>query len=603
MAGAIDLWNYKDSLLVLGTAGIVVPAMHRLKISPVLGFLVAGAVLGPFGLGRFATAGNPLSWVTLQQSEEISGLAEFGVVFLMFVVGLELSLGRLLTMRRLVFGLGMLQVAVSALVIGGVAVQLGLKSGQALILGACLALSSTAVVVEMLSGQKRLPTTTGRVTFAVLIAQDLAVVPILFVVETLGAGGESVAGGLLVALAKGIVAIGAIVVVGRTLLQPLFRIVADTHSPELFMAATLLVAVGTSVAAAAAGLSMALGGFVAGLLLAETEYRRAIEATIEPFKGLLLGVFFFSVGMGFDVMAIVGAPFAILGLTLGLVSIKAIVAVLLARLYGVAWSPAIKSALLLGPGGEFAFIVIGLTIGNGLLDRALAAPILAIVALSMAAIPAFDWLGRRLSARVEKIAPPDPATLVAPPADEAVRAIVVGWGRVGELVGRMLDRHNKDFIAIDRNAATVALARRKNRPVYFGDFSSPAFLKTCGIERANAIIVTVDAPAMVEGIVRAVREMRKDIVIVARARDSSHARKLYELGVTDAVPETIEASLQLSEAALVGLGVAMGPVIASVHEQRDEFRKALSTVAGSSEFASEQSRKGMASATARRLKG
>ena len=346
-------------------------------------------------------------------------------------------------------------------------------------------------------------------------------------------------------------------------------------------------------------LGPALGGFVGGLLLAETEYRRAIEATIEPFKGLLLGVFFFSVGMGFDVMAVLGAPFTLIGLTVGLVAAKSLVAALLARLFGVAWSPAIKSALLLGPGGEFAFIVLNLTLSAGLLDAAVAAPILAVVALSMAAIPAADWVGRRLSRRVEIIAPPDPATLVAPPADDTVRAIIVGWGRVGELVGRMLDRHRQPFIAIDRSAATVTLARRKAQPVYFGDFANPAFLKTCGIERATAVIVTVDAPVMVEVIVRAVREMRKDIVIVARARDSSHARKLYDLGVTDAVPETIEASLQLSEAALVGLGVPMGPVIASVHEQRDEFRRALTTAAGQSEFASEQSRRGGASGTRR----
>jgi CPA2 family monovalent cation:H+ antiporter-2 len=288
MATGLDLWDYKDGLLFLATAGVVVPIVHRYKISPVIGFLAAGAILGPYGLGRLAAVFPPLHWFTVDNSDAISGLAEFGVVFLMFVVGLELSLGRLLTMRRLVFGLGLAQVAMSALLIGGVSAWFGLTGAQALLVGTSLALSSTALVVDVLSGQKRLPTATGRATFAVLIAQDLAVVPILFIVETLGQGGDSVTSGLLVALSKGIVAILAIVVIGRLVLQPLFRVVAETDNVELFMATTLFVAVGTGVAAATAGLSMALGGFVAGLLLAETEYRRAIEATIEPFKGLLL---------------------------------------------------------------------------------------------------------------------------------------------------------------------------------------------------------------------------------------------------------------------------------------------------------------------------
>jgi CPA2 family monovalent cation:H+ antiporter-2 len=607
MATGIDIADYKDGLLFLATAGVVVPIVHRFKISPVIGFLAAGAILGPFGLGRLAHDFTPLHWMTVDNSEAIAGLAEFGVVFLMFVVGLELSLGRLLTMRRLVFGLGLAQVAVSAIVIGGLGAEFGLKAGQALVVGTSLALSSTAIVVDVLSGQKRLPTTTGRATFAVLIAQDLAVVPILFIVETLGQGSDASSSGpliaLTVALSKGIVAILAIVIVGRLLLQPLFRLVAETDNVELFMATTLFVAIGTGVAAASAGLSMALGGFVAGLLLAETEYRRAIEATIEPFKGLLLGVFFFSVGMGFDGMTLVGSPVLIVSMTLGLVLAKALIAAGLARLFGLTWSTAIKAGLLIGPCGEFAFIVLGLAQTGGLLDRATVEPILAVVAISMAAVPAFDYLGRRLAVRVEKIVPPDPATLILPPVDDAVRAIVVGYGRVGQLVARMLERHGLAYIAVDKSAASVALARRKSKPVYFGDCANPVFLKACGIDMATAVIITVDAPQIVDEIVQAIRGMNKEIVIVARARDSNHARHLYEIGVSDAVPETIEASLQLSEAALVGLGVPMGPVIASVHEQRDEIRKSLSKAAVASDYASESSRKGAATQASRKWRG
>lgn len=593
MSATPDIANYKDTLLFLGTAGVVVPIVHRFRISPVIGFLAAGAILGPYGLGRFTGLYAPLDWITLDKSESMEGLAEFGVVFLMFVVGLELSLSRLLTMRRLVFGLGLGQVAVSALVIGGVALGFNFTPAAALILGTSLALSSTAIVVEILAGQKRLTTATGRATFAVLIAQDLAVVPILFIVEAMGASGDSLVAGLLGALAKGVIAVAAITVAGRLVLKPLFRIVAETDNVELFVATTLLVTIGTALTAAAAGLSMALGGFVAGLLLAETEYRRAIEATIEPFKGLLLGVFFFSVGVGFDTMTLVHAPVLIISMVIGLVAVKAAITAVLGRALKLSWPAAIKSGFLIGPGGEFAFIVIGLAVTGKVLSAEAAAPILAVVALSMAGVPLFDWLGRRLSARIEVIAPPDPATLVVPPSDDAARAIVVGFGRVGLLVSRMLERHKVPYIAVDRSAATVSLARQQNRPVYFGDCSNPVFLKTLGIEQATAFIITVDAPSMVDEIVEAVRSMRKDIVIVARARDSNHARHLYEIGVTDAVPETIEASLQLSEAALVGLGVPMGPVIASVHEQRDEIRQKLTKAADASDYASERSRKGL----------
>ncbi len=276
---------------------------------------------------------------------------------------------------------------------------------------------------------------------------------------------------------------------------------------------------------------------------------------------------------------------------------------MLARLFSLSWSTAIKTGLLLGAGGEFAFIVIGLAESSHLLDKAVTGPILAVVAISMAAVPVFDYIGRKLSTRVEKIVPPDPATLIAPPVDDAVRAIVVGYGRVGKLVSRMLERHGQAYIAVDRSASTVALAHRKNAPVYFGDCANPVFLKTCGIDRATAVIITVDAPQIVDEIVLAVRAMSTEIVIVARARDSAHARHLYEIGVSDAVPETIEASLQLSEAALVGLGMPIGPVIASIHEQRDEIRKSLTKAADASDYASERSRRGVTTGASRKLKG
>lgn len=596
MAGtAIDIGVMKDVLVVLGTAGVVVPLMHRWKVGSVLGFLLAGAILGPYGLARLADSWSPMSWVTVTKVEDIAGIADFGVVFLLFVIGLELSVARLSALKRLVFGLGTLQVLLSAALIGAIALQLGASPPTALVLGSCLALSSTAVVIEVLAEQKRLASQTGRTAFAILLFQDLAVIPILFMVETLGhAGGDarSVGLGLALTLAQGIAAVGAIVVVGRLLLRPLFRLVAETRSAELFMAATLFVAIGTGVATALAGLSMAFGAFVAGLLLAETEYRRAIEATIEPFKSLLLGVFFFSVGMKIDLDFVVAHPGLILVGAVALVVVKGVVTGLGARLFGVPPAHTVKVALLIGPGGEFAFIVMALALSLGLVDADTSTFVIAVVSLSMAAIPFFDLIGKRLSREIDRRVPAA-ETLIAPPEDTEVRALVVGYGRVGRVVAAMLDTHAVPWLAVDLEAENVVDGRRAGHPVYFGDVTNPLFLRSCGIATTATVIVTMHKPSSIDAVVDAVRAERADVALVVRARDGDHARSLYRKGVTDAVPETIEASLQLSEAALVDLGVPMGPIIASIHEKRDEFRKALTKAAQASPNASETAKKGL----------
>jgi CPA2 family monovalent cation:H+ antiporter-2 len=346
------------------------------------------------------------------------------------------------------------------------------------------------------------------------------------------------------------------------------------------VAATLFVAVGTGVLTAAAGLSMALGASVAGLLLAETEYRKAIEATVEPFKGLLLGVFFFSVGMLIDLRLLLSHPFLIVAAAAGLISIKTAIFMPMARAFGASWLAALEAGLLLGPGGEFAFIVVSAAMAHGLLESAAGSTILTVVALTMAVLPLLSLLWVRIEKQfgAEPLVPSEVA--VEPPDDEHVRAIVIGHGRVGRLVCEMLTRHGISYLAIERELATVARWRRRGRPVYFGDAKQPIFLRRCGIEKASALIITVHSAADIDEIVRVARILRPDVAIVSRARDAEHASHLYSLGVTDAVPETIEASLQLSEATLVGLGVPTGPVIASIHEKRDEFRHDLQLAAG-----------------------
>lgn len=576
MAGTVDPSTYRDVMVVLATAGVVVPFAKRFKVNSIVAFIACGALVGPFGLGGLVAQVPLLRTITVSSPGALSGPAELGVAFLLFVIGLELSFSRLTTMRRLVFGLGLGQVTLSAMAIGAVAYLLGQPAAAAVLIGAALALSSTAMVVELLSGSKRMTSSSGRASFAVLLFQDLAVIPLLFLVSVLGVQANgSVLTGLAQALAQAVIAIAAIVFIGRLAMRPLFRLVASTDSPESFMAATLLIALGTGLIAAAAGLSMGLGAFIAGLLLAETEYRRAIEMTIDPFKSLLIGVFFLTVGMGLNPVQLAAHPGTILLIAAGLFLTKAFIVVLIARTLRMSNASALESAILLGPGGEFAFVLIGAAVTAGLIEQTPASLVLTAVSLTMIALPFLARLAVSLAARLAPpIKRPDEA-LVAPPDDHAARAIVIGCGRVGQLVGEMLEQHKVGYIAVDADPTLIATQRRAGKPAYFGDARRPDFLRLCGLEEATALIITIDNPRAVDETVNAARAMRADLVIVARARDAQHARHLYEIGVNDAVPETIEASLQLSEAALVGLGVPMGLVIASVHQRRDDFRSEL----------------------------
>jgi CPA2 family monovalent cation:H+ antiporter-2 len=446
----------------------------------------------------------------------------------------------------------------------------------AVVVGIALALSSTAIVLPVLAEQKRLNTSAGRASLSALLFQDLAVAPILFTIAALDTRQPEVTMlSFASALFQAVLALAVIVGLGRVILRPFFQMVSATKSPELFMAACLLVVMVTSLMAAVSGLSMALGAFIAGVLLSETEYRRAVDTTIQPFKGLLLGVFFVSVGMSLDVFRFLEAPLTILAVATFLIAIKSVVIFWLSRPFGLNPSEAAETSLLLGPGGEFALVTLGGAMAAGLVPKEPGQSLLLVTTLTMVAIPFFARLGRRLSRQLERKRPLDPAAAVPPPPEEAGRVIVAGYGRVGQLVGDMLQRHKVPYLAIDMDPARVAEERRGGKPVYFGDGSYPEFLRACGIEQARALVITLDTPSAIEAVVAAARQERPDITIVSRARDARHAAQLYHLGVDDAVPETIEASLQLSEAVLADIGVPMGLVIASIHERRDEFRAIL----------------------------
>jgi CPA2 family monovalent cation:H+ antiporter-2 len=555
--------------LFLVVAGVVVPLFRRLRVSPVLGFLLAGMAIGPHVLGRIDKL-MALDLPFLAAGDNIETVAEFGVVFLMFNIGLELSLERLHLLRRYVFGLGALQMLVCSAALFGVARAFGLPLPASVELGAALALSSTAITVPVLAERRRLNTLSGRVIFSVLLFQDLMVAPILFATTQFGVAPEA-GTSLFWTFGPALLGVALIVGIGRLALRPLFQLVAAARSTELFMAACLLVVIGAAVTAAMAGLSMALGAFIAGLLLAETEYRRAVELAIDPFKGLLLGLFFVSVGAGLDPLQVVAHPAATLGIAFGLIAIKTPLIALMARLFGPNRRKSAEIGLMLGPGGEFAFVVLAAAQSAKVISAELAGQALVGVTLSMALIPLFAlFVGRGAPSREKIAAGPDPLQL-AP----ASRVIIVGYGRVGQIVCALMRAHKIDYICVDDDPGIAAQARGRGEPVYWGDATRRDFLDRCGLAQARALVVTMHTPSAVDAVVRQARESRADLTIVARARDAAHARALYKLGATDAVPETMEASLQLSEAALVDIGVPMGLVIASIHEQRDLYRKEL----------------------------
>jgi CPA2 family monovalent cation:H+ antiporter-2 len=578
VASAINIAAYSDALVLLGTAGILIPIFRRWGFNPVLGYLAAGAILGPYGLGAFASQFHFLFWFTVANAGSISGIAELGIVFLLFVIGLELSLERLSRMRLLVGGLGGLQVVLSAVVIMGVALAMGESHVSALLLGASLSLSSTAIVLSILERQKRMAAHAGRAIFAVLLAQDMAAIPILMFVSI---GAASSSGLVLMELGRALVqaamAIAVIVLFGRHLTRPLFRLVAAAHSAELFVAAVLFVIVSAGVIASQAGLSMGMGAFIAGLLLAGSAFEKAIQASIEPVKDLLLGVFFFTVGMRVDAGALIREPLLLLGCVVGLIAIKAAILIPLARLFRLSWPSAIETGLVLGPGGEFAFVILGLAADLGLVGARTSGLALAVTSLSMATTPGLSAVAGRIRRRLQRMEPLATELAQTPPRHSG-QAIVVGYGRVGQVVCGLLERMGLAYIATDRDPEVVLEGRRQGHPVYFGNVREPSFLRTCGLAGASCVIVTVNSREVADGIVTMVRWLRSDVPVIVRARDAEHACHLYKLGASEVVPETIEASLQLSQAALVGLGVKQSAAAEAVEQERHRYRDQMTQI-------------------------
>ncbi|GMQ77037.1 MAG: cation:proton antiporter [Gammaproteobacteria bacterium] len=546
----------QEAVVFLAAAGLVIPIAKRLDWSPVFGFLLVGLAVGPYGLARFAEQYQWLRYVLITDVAGVRALAELGIVFLLFMIGLELSLGRLWGMRRMVFGMGMAQIVLTGVTIGTIAWGFGSSVEAAVILGGGLALSSTAIVIQLLTEQGRFGTAVGRGSFAVLLAQDIAVVPILFVVGSLGTrAGGSLAATLGLAIAEALLAVVLILGVGRLLVRPTFRYVSSLHSPDLFMALTLLIIIATAAATHAAGLSAALGAFLAGLVFAETEFRHEIEVNIEPFKGLLLGVFFMSVGMIIDPAEVLANPLWIGLSVVGLFAIKAALTAGLARLFGFGWGQAIEMGLLLGQGGEFAFVILAYATILALLPEATAQFMLIVVSITMFLTPPMARVARRLGAAIEARAHAGAAVDIDIAPDLENHVIIVGYGRTGRLLAELLDRQHVAHVALDLDAAHVAGLRAKGAPVFLGDASRAAMLEKVRLRSAAALVVSADDPQAAERVLSAARRLSRELPILVRAHDSTHAVKLTSQGATQVVPEVLEAGLQLGQLLLEHVGL------------------------------------------------
>jgi CPA2 family monovalent cation:H+ antiporter-2 len=562
MAGELGGQGLKDALVILGAAGVVIPAFARLKISPVIGFILVGILTGPFTLGALAHQHAWLTGLSISDPHSIDPFAELGIILLLFSAGLHLSFRRLRTMGRTILGLGTAELLGAAVLIAGGLLLTGAGGEAALALGLALALSSTALVLPI-SGTE---SPVGRAAFSMLLFEDLALVPMLFLIDLIG--GHAEAASLQRTAVAGILAVAALLVAGRFALSPLFAQAARTKNPELFLAISLLTVIVASLITGAVGLSPILGALIAGVQIAETDYHAEVEAITAPLAGLGLGIFLITIGMRIDLGMLSHKWPLILGAAAVVVVIKAALTSGLMRLSGVHTAVAIETGVMMASPSETSLIVLAAAAAAGIISRGDAGFWTTVTAIGLTVTPLLAAAGERIGRQLSETG----GAFDADAGATRNRIVIFGFGRVGRMVADMLQTHGRPYLAVESDIDLVRQAREAGFNVLFGDVSRPELADKLQLGHAAALVLTMDNPVLVARIARRVRGWMPELPIVARARDTKHAAQLYKAGVTDAVPETLEASLQLSEAVLVDVGAAMGPVIASIHEKRDQLR-------------------------------
>ena len=516
---------------------IAVPLFRRFKLSAVLGYLAAGIVIGPWGLGLF------------EEVESILHFAEFGVVLLLFVIGLELQPSRLWVMRKAVFGAGAAQVVVTTAALAVAIRALGQPWPTALVIAFALSLSSTALILQVLAERGEITARHGRSAFAILLFQDLAIMPALALLPMLAGAGSAALDWRAIALP--IVAAAAVVIAGRYALRPALRVIAATRAQDAFTAAALLVVVGTALLFQSVGLSMALGAFIAGVLLADSEYRHELEADIEPFKGLLLGLFLIAVGMSANLGVLLESPLTVIALTVAYMAVKTIAIFIAGRIARHDSATSWRLGVALAGGGEFAFVLFALAARDGLLARSTADLLVIVVTLSMLAAPLLIGAADRLARRLKRPAAAPAYDEIEP---EEPRVLIAGFGRFGQIVGRVLRARRIRFTALEISQAQVDFVRRFGNKLYYGDASRLELLRSAGAAQARLLVLAIDDVEASVGTAEVARRHFPQLRILARARNRQHAFRLMDVGVTEIWRETFASSLEVAEAALVALG-------------------------------------------------
>ncbi|MFT5483656.1 MAG: monovalent cation:proton antiporter-2 (CPA2) family protein [Halieaceae bacterium] len=530
-----------DILILLAAAILTVPVFQRLGAGSILGYLAAGALVGPWGFGF------------IDNSADIRTIAEFGVIFLLFSVGIELKPSRLWTMRRLVFGLGASQVFLTGLVITGLALLVELPTKVAVIIGFSLAFSSTAVGLQTLSERGEMGSHRGRAALSTLLMQDLAVVPLLTLIA-LFAAESTLMDGLEYAVMEAVLVLGLIILTGKYLLSPVLALVATSRTAEIFMAAAVFTVLGTAWLMEEVGLSMALGAFLAGLMLAESHYRHQIIADIQPFRGILLGLFFMGVGMSIDFVLLTREIYLLISLVAGLLTLKALILWLMCRVFGSSNSDSIKVAFLLAQSGEFALVAFGLASLNDLLPNELFRLLTLVVVMSMMMTPLMVKLGDAFTRRLRT--EPMPHDVSSDHLGSDTRHVIIaGFGRVGRQVARVLQNGKIPYLAIELDPDKVLAGRKAGFSVFYGDASQPDVLKAAGAADANILVCTLDQLVPAERLVSLMRQRYPDIAIHVRGRDDDHCEKLRDAGATLVISETLESSLQLGSEVLREFGI------------------------------------------------
>ena len=556
-----------DIVILLITAVIIVPVFQALRLGAVPGFLVAGVLVGSSGLRL------------IDNVSEISALAEIGVVLLLFVIGIELKPTRLWLMRRFVFGLGSLQLLLTGLLLTGLSYLFGLSMRAAILIGPALALSSTAFVLQLLTEKKALNSSYGRTVFAVLLLQDLAVVPLLALIPLLAMPELSVGKEIGFALLESLFVLIVVIAGGRHFLHPILHRVALSDSPEIFTASAVLIVLGTALITEHIGLSMALGSFIAGLLISDSSYRHQVMAEIHPFRGLLLGLFFMSMGMSLNLSYFLTNPGISLSILGSLVFFKVMMLWPLAYVFGLNGKTALAVALILGQSGEFAMVLFALANEAKLLSESDYQQLLLVVLLSMLVTPALAIASQYLlNSHIDK----DKETIENIEAMVQAPIVIAGFGRVGNRIGDILSIMGQSFVALDLDAKRVEEERANGHPVFYGDVRHPEVLRAAGASNANIMLITINDPEACEQLLVSLHKSRPDMKIFVRGHDLKQCRRLKELGASEAVSESIEASLELARVTLAEIGITESDQNLVLSNFRHSYRLQIHEPEGSS---------------------